>query len=912
MGLLTRAMGGFRGLFRKTRVEQELDAELREFLETGIEQKMRTGMSRAEAVRGARMELGSVESVKDRVRDVGWESVVESFWHDVRYAVRSLRKSPGFTAVAALTLALGIGATTAIFSLLETVLLKSLPVKNPEQLVLVRAGGQYPVFQAFRRHTDIFVDLFAAGGVTPLDVEIQNGVREPTGVSLVSGSYFSTLGVQAAIGRIFTVHDDRAPGEHPVAVASHGYWQRRFGRDTDILDRVVRISGTPITIIGIAPPGFFGEQVGVAPDLWIPLTMWGHVVPGRNLLQSPGTGWLRIIGRVRPGVTASGAQPALTGTFQQVLTQVFGPKAPEDVRREIASATVTLEPASKGVSNLRAQFARPLRLLMGAVVLVLLIACANVANLLLARAAARRREIDLRLALGMSRVRLIRQLLTESLVLAAVGGAVGVAFAWLGREALLRLISADGSRLPVAVVTDARLLLFVAVISSATAILFGLAPAWQSARASVVTSLVTRREAGGHPAFARGAFGELRRGKPGRLSSILVVAQVAVSLVLLMGAGLFLRTIKNLRDVDLGFTPEELLILDVNPQAAGYRGDRAIALNRRLLDAIQGVPGVSSASLSENGVLMGRDSSTNLMRPLGFVAGPEGFPRTHWDVVGPRYFSTIGTPLLSGRDFSERDGVGSPLVVAINAEMARLFFAGANPIGQRLVWDVGGGQKEFEIVAVTRDVKQSGPRDEPQMRFYLPYLQLPVVRNTWIVASTRFLVRTAADPTALAPILRQLMSSEDPRLSVASLDIGPELVSRTLVQERMVATLLVAFGVLAVGLACLGLYGLIAYHVVQRTSEIGIRMALGAQRREVLWVMLRRALVWIALGVAAGIPLALSASRVAQGLLFGLSATDTGTMIGAAIVISAMGLLAACIPARRASRVDPMIALRSE
>jgi predicted permease len=550
---------------------------------------------------------------------------------------------------------------------------------------------------------------------------------------------------------------------------------------------------------------------------------------------------------------------------------------------------------------------------MGAVVLVLLIACANVANLLLSRAAARRREIDLRLALGMSRVRLIRQLLTESLVLAAVGGAVGVAFAWLGREALLRLISADGSRLPVAVVTDARLLLFVAVISSATAILFGLAPAWQSARASVVTSLVTRREAGGRPAFARRVFAELRPGKPRqRLSSLLVVAQVAVSLVLLTGAGLFLRTIANLRDVDLGFTPEQLLILDVNPQAAGYRGDRAIALNRRLLHAIQVVPGVSSVSLSENGMLMGRDSSTNLMRPEGFVAGPEGFPRTHWDVVGPRYFSTIGTPLLSGRDFSDRDGVGSPLVVAINAEMARLFFAGANPIGQRLAWDVGGGQREFEIVAVTHDVKQSGPRDEPHMRFYLPYLQLPVVRNTWIVASTRFLVRTAADPAALARILRQLMSSEDPRLSVASLDIGPELVSRTLVQERMVATLLVAFGVLAVGLACLGLYGLIAYHVVQRTSEIGIRMALGAQRGEVLWVMLRRALVWIAVGVAAGIPLALSASRVAQGLLFGLSSADPGPLIGAAGVMSALGLLAAYIPARRATRVEPMIALRCE
>ena len=895
MAQLRRVIGGFKALFRSHQVEHELDEELRTYLETSIEQKVRGGMARTDAIRAARAEMGSLESVKDQTRDVGWEAGLESVWRDVRYSVRTLRKSPGFTTVAVLTLALGIGATTAIFSMLDAVIFKSLPVRNPEELVVVRGGGQYSAFQAFRQHTEIFVDLFASGGVSPLDVEIQNGVREPTDVSLVSGSYFSTLGVHAAVGRTFTVDEDRAPGDHPIAVASYGYWQRRFGRDAAILNRVVHISGMPITIVGVAAPGFFGEQVGVAPDLWVPLTMWGQVVPGRNLLQSPGTSWLRVIGRVRPGAATSGVQPGLTRTLQLVVTEIFGPKASDEVRREIASATVTLEPAGRGVSNLRAKFARPLQLLMGAVVLVLLIACANIANLLLARAAARRREIDLRLALGMGRARLIRQLLTESVVLAALGGAMGVAFAWIGREALLRLISADGSRLPVAVATDTRLLLFVALISSATAILLGLAPAWQSARSSVATSLVARSRVGGQ-----------------RLSALLVVAQVALSLVLLMGAGMFLRTIANLRSVDLGFAPEQLLILDVNPQAAGYSGDRAIALNRRLLERLAVVPGVSSVSFSENAVLMGRDSSTNLMRPEGFVAGPEGFPRTHWDVVGPRYFSTMGTPLLAGRDFSERDDVGAPHVVAINEEMARLFFADANPIGRRLVWGVGDVQKQLEIVAVTRDVKQSGPRNEPQPQFYLPYFQLPVVRDNWVPASSRFLVRTAADPSALAPVLRQLIPAEDPRLLVASLDMGTQLVSRTLVQERMIAILLVAFGLLAIGLACLGLYGLIAYHVVQRTSEIGIRMALGAQRSQVLWATLQRGLVWIAAGVAAGVPLALSVSRVAQGLLFGLSPSDPCPLIAAAAVMSAMGLLAAYIPARRASRVDPLVALRHE
>jgi predicted permease len=890
-------LGGFRDLLRNARAEQELDAELRAFVEDGVERKVRAGMDRAEAVRATRLEVGSMEAVKDRVRDVGWESIAEGVWRDARYSLRGLRKSPGFTAVAVLTLALGIGATTAIFSLLDAVMLKFLPVSNPESLVLV-GGSQYPVFKAFREHTNVFVDLFATSGVTPLDVEIQSGVRERTDVSLVSGGYFSTLGVGAILGRTFTAADDRTPGDHPVAVASYGYWQRRFGRDPGVLNRVVRIHGTPITIVGVAPPGFFGEQVGLAPELWIPLTMWGQVVPGRNLLLNPGTGWLRIVGRVRSGVPPSGVQPELTATFRRVLYDIFGPNPADDARRDIDAATIRLDPASRGLSGLRTRFAFPLQLLMGAVVLVLLIACANVANLLLARAAARRREIDVRLALGMSRARLVRQLLTESVVLAALGGAGGLAIAWLGTEGLLRLISEDGSRLPVPVAADARLFGFVAVISLTTAIIFGLAPAWQSARAALVTTLGSRRQAG-----------DARQ----RLRTILVVAQVAVSLVLLTGAGLFLRTMANLRDVDLGFDPERLLVLDVNPATAGYTGERAIELTRGMLERMKALPGVANVSLSENGLLMGRDSSTDLMHPKGFVAGPAGFPRMHWDIVGPQYFTTVGTPVRTGRDFIERDDARSPAVIAINEEAARRFFAGREAIGQRLVWGVGDAAKELEIVAVTGDVKPSGPRDEPEMRFYLPYLQMPAIRPNWVLASNRFIVRTAAEPSGLALALRQLIASEDPRLSIESVDIGSDLVGRTLVQERMIAMLLVAFGALAVGLASLGLYGLIAYHVVQRTSELGIRMALGASRGHVLWTTVRRGLAWIVAGIVIGSPLALSASRVAQGLLFGLTtATDTGVLIGAATVMSAMGLLAAYIPARRASRVDPLVALRAE
>ncbi|HEY7186004.1 MAG TPA: ABC transporter permease, partial [Vicinamibacterales bacterium] len=755
----------------------------------------------------------------------------------------------------------------------------------------------YPVYQAFRSRTDVFDQLCAMGGVSELAVHIQGTSPERTSVSLVSGSYFTTLGVPAALGRTFTDDEDRAPGGRPVAVISDGYWQRRFARDPAIINRIIQINGTSISIVGVAQSGFSGEEVGVAPDLWIPLSMYGQVVPGRNLLESPGTGWLRMIGRVHAGVRATGPQPVLTRVFQQTLSDVFGPAASDDVRRDIANATVRLEPAATGISTLRAQFGRPLQLLMGGVVVLLVIACANIASLLLARAQARRREIDLRLALGVTRARLVRQLMTESLVLASIGGTVGVLCASWIREGLLRLISADGSRVPLSVPTDLRLLVFVAVATTAAAILFGLAPAWHSARSGLARSLVTRQP-GGAPAR--------------RLNAALVIAQIAMSLVLLTSAGLFLRTMANLRNADLGFVPERLVVLDLNPASAGYSGARAIDLSRRILHRIQALPGVSSVTVSENGLLTGRDKGSNLMRPEGFAAGPEGYPNTKWDVVGPGYFTTSGITVLAGRDFTDRDNVGAPPVAAINEQMARRFFPGVNPIGRRLQWGSGHNQEALQVVAVVRDVKQTDAREAPALRFYFPYFQLALVRPNWMVASTRYLVRTTADGPSVAGSLRQLVAAEDTRLLVTSIDLGPDLVNRTLVRERMLAALLVAFGALAIGLACLGVYGLIAYVVLQRTSEIGIRMALGSQRGAVLWAMLRPAVTWIAIGIGSGLPLALATARAARSQLFGLSPADPRTVAGAVIVMSVLGLLAAFIPARRATHVDPLVALRSD
>jgi predicted permease len=816
--------------------------------------------------------------------------------HDLRYACRALVRSPGFTAVAVVTLALGIGATTAIFNLFDAVLLKSLPVSNPDELFIVPAG-QYPMFQAVQRETGIFSDVLASASTDALDISIDGGGSEKVPVSLVSASYFSTLGVGAVLGRVFDGGDEQPPGQPAIAVASYGFWQQRLAGDSAVVGRRIRVRGVPLTIVGVAPEGFFGEEVGVAPSLWIPLTMWAEVVPGRNLLQSPGTAWLRTIGRLKPGITAAQAEARLTPALRRQLEQIFGPQISADERSDIDAFTVRLAPAAKGTSRLRIRFAQPLELLMSAVVLVLLISCANVANLSLARAVSRRRDVDLRLALGMSRIRLVRQLLAESLVLSFAGGALGLALAWVGREALLRLISADGVRLAVPVQTDVRLLVFVAVLSIGTAVVFGSVPAWRSVRTSLVRSLTGR-----HAMVDRRAH---------LLSPALVVAQVAVSLVLLMGAGLFLRTLTNLRDVDLGFLPDRLVVLDVNPRAAGYSIAQSAAVTHRILERLRSVPGITSASFSENGIMFGRDSSTNLIRPEGFIPGVDPFPRAQWDVVGPGYFSTMGIALAAGRDFNNADDESSPRVVAINEAMARRFFAATNPIGRRLLW---GGDKrvDVEIVAVVRDVKQSSPRDGSQLRFYLPYRQLAKTRPSWELASVQFLVRTAGDAAGLSRSLASAITAEDPRLSVDSVRNGLELVERSLVQERMIATLSVAFSLLGVGLACIGLYGLVAYHVAQRTSEIGVRMALGAARSQVLWATLGQALGWTAGGILLGIPIALGLSRLADSLLFGLGSSDSATLAAAAMFLMAFALVAAYLPARRAANIDPLTALRYE
>ncbi|HLG56107.1 MAG TPA: ABC transporter permease [Vicinamibacterales bacterium] len=818
--------------------------------------------------------------------------MVERLWQDLRHGARSLRRTPGFTVAAVVTLALGIGANTAIFSLVDAVMLRSLPVDRPEELVALRVGDySYPVFQRFAQRTDLFTGLLATSGISDATIRRSNGQSESAQISFVSGSYFTTLGVGALAGRALTTDDDRLGRPQPVAMLSHGYWQRRFAADPSVVGQQIIVNKAPLTIVGIAPGTFFGEQVGAAPDLWIPLTMWSQVIPGRDLLNSAGTAWLGIIGRIKPGVNLTRAAASLTLDFRQTLLEIFGNRIAPDARRDFERATVSLEPAARGISAFRREFGRPLQLLMAAVALVLLIACANVANLLLIRAVAMRRDIAVRLALGVSRARLFRERLTESALLAALGTAAGLAIGWWAKSGLLQLMSVNAAPLPVHITLDARLLLFVTIVAAGTVILFGVAPAWQSARVDTVAAFK------GAP-----VSGHQRRSGP---ASLLVVGQVATSIVLLVGAGLVVRTLLNLRGADLGFARERLLIVDVDPRAAGYLGARYRALASRLLARLEAVPGVQSVTLTENGVLTGRDSSTNRMRPVDMTDDSDRLQQERFDPVGPRYFRTMGIPLVAGRDFSEADEASSARVIVINQALARYYFGDASAIGRRMLWR---DTRAREVVGVAADVKPRGPRDEIRLRFYLPYQQLPAAE----LSSIRFAVRTEANPDALAGLLRQSVLAEDSLLPTPTVDTAADLLDRALVQDRAITTLVSVFGALALGIAALGLYATLAYRVVSRRRELGVRAAIGARPADLLALVMREGFLLVAAGTAAGIGGALASSRLVDALLFGVVATDVPTYAAAVAVIFVSAAAACYLPARRAATADPMMSLRTE
>jgi predicted permease len=921
MSLLRRIASGLRSLLRKEQVNGELDEELRGFLEMAAEEKMKQGMRRKDALRAVGLERGGLEAAKEVVRSAGWESFVESSWQDLRFGWRMLRKSPGFTTVVVLSLALGIGANTAIFTLIDAILFKMLPVKNPQELALLqwsvpRERGlhglwydgsswpeknkevgfsfSYPAFQQLRAHNQVLSDLFAfadLGGDVNVVADGEPGLAR---AQMASGSIFTTLGIRPVAGRLFSEGDDN-PAAQPVCVISDGYWKRRFGARIDIADKAVVIAGVPFHIIGVTEPNFFGLTPGSNVDVWVPLSTQPLVEPNLDPKVSMFTAadhwWVQIMGRLRPAVSRAQAAAALDVIFRPAAAEAI--PSPGDTA---VVPSLELGRAGQGFDRLRNQFSRSLFILMGLVNLVLLIACANVANLLLARATSRAREIGLRLSLGASRGRLIRQLLTESIVLAFLGGAVGCLFAYWGTSLLISLISSTGKTISLSVSPDLRVIGFTTGACLFTAVLFGLAPAWRSARTDLVSGLKesprTLSTAG------------LRLG----LGKALVVSQVALSLVLLFGAGLFVRTLVKLKNLDTGFDTRNVLLFGLNPTKSGYKEATLNDFFFRVGQRLAALPGVESATASfHEPINDGRRGRT--LRVPGRTLPPD---QTGVAVMpaGPRFFATMKIPLLRGRDFNERDTEQAPKVAVVNQAFVKRYFSDRDPMGQHIGFESDPANQEMEIVGIASDAKYGSLRDETPVTVYRPFAQESEIPYLF------FELRTAADPLALVPAARAAVASVDRNVPLFGVETESQEIDDALLQERLFAKLAGFFGLAALLLASVGLYGILSYAVERRTSEIGIRMALGAQRANVLNMVLRETLLLVASGVVIGIPASFAATRFASSLisdlLFGIKCTDVSTMVLAAIVLIVVAVFAGFLSARRAMRVDPMIALRYE
>lgn len=944
MRIFDKTLLRVRSIFRKNHVEQDLTDELRFHLEKLIEQNVARGMAPAQARYAALRELGGVEQIKEECRDMRRMNFVTNLIQDLRYGLRTLAKSPGFTAVIVLSLALGIGANTAIFSLINAVLLKTLPIQDPQELAVLqwsshgwadgiignvagdmdqdKAGRMtspsftYALYEEIRTHGDVFSSMLAlAGNGSDVNLGYQGTPGRADG-ELVSGTFFSTLGVVPIVGRVITPEDDRFRAS-PVAVISHAYWERRFGRDAGVVGRRITVNAVPFTIVGVCPPEFYGVQPGRAVDVWLPLHTQPLVEPswsrqGWNgsgappvdaLFATSGDWWVVIMGRLKPGVTFQRARPELEVLLQQAM-------AP-DVRASTKPETIPhidISAASKGLNDLRHQFSRPLFILMTVVGLVLLIACANVANVLLARATMRQKEIAVRLAIGAGRRRLIRQLLTESMLLAAIGGGVGLLFAFWGTHVLMAFLSSGRDPVVLSVTPDPRVLGFTAAISVLTGILFGLSPALRAIRVDLTPSL---KESGTRLPGASQARGGMRLG----LGKTLVIVQVGLSLLLLVGAGLFVRTLINLEQVNPGFDQYNLLLFGIDPTQDGHTGQRLVAFYQELTRRISALPGVLSASASSN-TLVGGGGNAVMTHILGYTPKPaenEKGVLAAIDTVGPGFFETMHLPLVLGRSITEDDTEAAPKVAVVNETFARNYLGKGNPIGRQ--FSPGDPKASpIEVVGVVRDAKFFDLREEIPPTIYVPFLQ-GLSDETAVLGALgamHFEVRTAGDPIAMVPAVRRVAQTMDPSLALYDVRSQTEQIDQTLFQERLFARLSGFFGILATVLACVGVYGIMAFATTGRTHEIGIRMALGAGRGQIMGMVLRETFVLLAVGIAAGALVALETSRLVATLLYGVKSTDPLTVAVAALLMLAAATLAGYVPARRAATVDPMVALRYE
>jgi predicted permease len=824
---------------------------------------------------------------------------MESMLQDLRYGFRMIIKSPGFAAVAVLSLALGIGANAAIFSFVNAVLLRPVPVTAPDELMFVFSSrsdnpysvSSYPDYLDYRDGNEVFSDLAAYSGVT-MSMATDEQAEAIAG-EIVTANYFETLGIKLAQGRAFLPEEDQTPGTHAVAIVSYGLWQRRFGGDPSFLGKELILNGRSFTVVGIAPSGFNGTVVGQSVDIYVPMMMQALARPPRggysgeqdaDLLTKRGPRWLDLVGRLKPGVNQEQAQAAMTILASQ-LEQAY-----QSTNRGLG---VTLFPVSKGDPDIRSQAISVSWLLMAVVGLVLLIACFNVANLLLSRASARRKEISIRLALGASRFRLIRQLLTESLLLSVMGGALGVLLAlWI--TDMLQAINPPANVFPLKLdlSLDGRVLVFSLLLSLVTGLIFGLAPALQASKPDLVSALKDETAMVG------------RGSRRFSLRNLLVVGQVAISLVLLIGAGLFLRSLRNAEAIDPGFNTDNVLNVPLNINLLKYTKTQGRDFYQQAIEKVESLPGVKSATVARIVPLGGGGRQSNI-----FIEGreepPQDLPNTvNANVVGLRYFDTMGIQLLRGHDFTEQNREGAPGVAVVSETFARRFWHGEDPLGKRFSLRSQSGPF-IEVIGVVKDGKYRTLGEEPRSVMYLPLLQNHETGMTMHI-------RTAGDPMSIAAGVRSVVASLEKNLPTYDLITMSDQLSSSLFPARMGATLLAAFSFLALVLAAVGIYGVMAYSVARRTREIGVRMALGAQRGDVLKMVLKEGMALVGIGIALGIMGAFFATSLLVSFLYGVSVTDPITFVAISLLLTGVALVASFIPARRATKVDPLIALRYE
>jgi putative ABC transport system permease protein len=834
---------------------------------------------------------------------------METLFQDLHYAFRMLFKNPGFTAVAVLTLALGIGANTAIFSLTDQILLRLLPVERPNELVILRSPGpnpghtwsdsddtaffSYPMYKDLRERNIVLTGLLARFPAT-LNVA-GGGQTERASGELVSGNYFEVLGVHPALGRVLTIADESAPGANAVAVLSYGYWTRRFGGDPAILNKGLIVNGTPLTVVGVSRAGFSGVQIGRLPDLFIPITMKAQMTPNWDGLNDRKDHWVAILGRMSSGMTRTQAEAGLLPIYRSILESELPPLGLSATTRDrYLKKQILLDAGSHGRPILQHDAQQPLLVLMSMVGLVLLIACVNLANLQLARGLARQREIAVRVAMGAGRLRLVRQLLTESMLLALAGGAAGLLVASWMLEAFLGALPGSLEAVGLEARLDPRVILFALALTVLTSILFGMIPALRATRVNLQNTL---KEQG---ASVTNTLSHVR------LRKGLIVSQVALTAVLLITAGLFTRSFDKLKRLPLGVRIDHVIQFSIAPELNRYSPSRTLTLFDRMREAIAALPGVRSVSAAEIPVFDNSDEGSNIT-VQGYAPHEDEDMHVFKNWVGPDYFATMGTPLVAGREFNESDTAGAPKVAIINETMAHRFFAGRNPVGSRFAFGSGRNTlPDIEIVGLVKDSKHSSLRGEIH-----PFVSLPYKQDLKLGQIT-FYVRTTQEPAAMMATLRKNVDHDDPNLPLYNLKTLQGQVDESLFSDRLLTILSLCLGILAALLAAVGLYGVMSYTVMRRTREIGMRIALGATRENVAWLILREVARMVTVGLVLGVAVAFALGRFIESQLFGIRASDPLIFILIPLLLAAVALLAGYLPAHRATRVDPMVALRYE